>query len=101
MLFLSLWSLAGFVAEVIIASFFEWTLHRFVMHRPMGWLRYPFQAHAVVHRQTFKADHTYHLHDDADKETIPMAWWNGPLLIAIGVGGNILKPDDGSIYTGA
>ena len=85
MLLFLFWSLIGFVAELVIASFFEWTLHRYVMHRPLGWLRYPFQAHAVVHHQTFKADHTYHLHDDADKDTIPMAWWNGPVLIAIGM----------------
>jgi len=29
----------------------------------------------LVHHQTFKADHTYHLIHEEDKETIPMAWW--------------------------
>ena len=78
-----LWSLAGFIAGLVFVSFYEWTLHRFIMHRPLGPLRYPFETHAVIHHQTFKGDHTYHLHDEADKHTIPMAWWNGPLLIAI------------------
>ena len=83
MLSFFLWSLAGLFTGLVFMSFFEWTLHRFIMHRPLGWLRYPFQAHAVVHHQTFKADHTYHLQHEADKETIPMAWWNGPVLIVI------------------
>jgi hypothetical protein len=55
------------------------------MHRPVWKFRYAFQAHAVVHHKTFKADHTYHLQDEKDKDTIPMAWWNGPVLIALGV----------------
>jgi hypothetical protein len=38
----------------------------------------------VVHHQTFKADRTYHLLDEKDKETIPMAWWNGPVLVILG-----------------
>lgn len=80
-----LWALAGLMVGVIFASFFEWTLHKYVMHRPVGSFRYAFHAHAVVHHQTFKADHTYHLQNDKDKETIPMAWWNGPVLIMIGM----------------
>lgn len=77
------WAGIGFSAWVVFASFFEWLLHRYVMHRPLGKFDYPFRAHAVVHHHTFKADHTYHLTDEADKHTIPMAWWNGPVLIAI------------------
>jgi hypothetical protein len=55
------------------------------MHRPLFNFRYPFEAHALVHHHTFKSDHTYHLIHDQDKKTIPMAWWNGPVLIFIGV----------------
>src|SRR5258706_87129 len=76
-----LWSAAGFGAGVIFASFFEWTLHRFFMPQPVGSFDYAFRAHAVVHHQTFKADHTYHLVNEKDKKTIPMAWWNGPVLV--------------------
>ena len=71
------------ILSVVYASFFEWNLHRFFMHRPVWKFDYAFKAHAVVHHQTFKADHTYHLLDEKDKWTIPMAWWNGPALTAI------------------
>ena len=54
------------------------------MHRPFGKFDYPFRKHALIHHQTFRADHTYHLIHESDKETIPMAWWNGPVLIVVG-----------------
>ncbi|MBE7496570.1 MAG: fatty acid hydroxylase [Verrucomicrobiaceae bacterium] len=78
-----LWCGAGLAANIVVSSFFEWVLHKYVMHRPVGSFRYAFHAHAVVHHQVFKADHTYHLVHDKDKETIPMAWWNGPVLILL------------------
>jgi hypothetical protein len=80
-----LWFGAAFAAAIVFASFFEWTLHRYVMHRPVGRFRYAYHAHTLVHHHTFKADHTYHLINEADKETIPMAWWNGPVIILIGL----------------
>jgi hypothetical protein len=79
------WMTAGFVATVGFASFFEWTLHRYIMHRPVRIFDYPFRKHALVHHHTFKADHTYHLINEQDKHTIPMAWWNGPAIIAVGM----------------
>ena len=80
-----LWTMTGIACGVVFGTFFEWALHKYVMHRPVGSFRYAFHAHAVVHHQTFKADHTYHLQKEEDKETIPMAWWNGPVLILIGI----------------
>lgn len=53
------------------------------MHKPLGKFDYPFKAHALVHHQIFKADETYHLIEDKDKWTIPMAWWNGPVLVLL------------------
>ena len=79
------WVALGFLAGIFVSSLFEWTLHRFVMHKPVGNFRYPFERHALVHHQIFKADHSYHLRDEKDKETIPMAWWNGPVLIMFGL----------------
>lgn len=73
----------SFLGNVVFASFFEWLLHKYVMHRPLGSFRYAFQAHAVVHHKVFKADHTYHLIHEHDKSTIPMAWWNGAVLVLI------------------
>jgi sterol desaturase/sphingolipid hydroxylase (fatty acid hydroxylase superfamily) len=52
-----------------------------MMHRPIGPFTYSFSRHALVHHRVFRADHTYHLTHEEDKYTIPMAWWNGPLLI--------------------
>jgi hypothetical protein len=78
-----IWLAISFLANIAVASFFEWLLHKYVMHRPLGSFRYAFNAHAVVHHKVFKADHTYHLVHDHDKETIPMAWWNGPVLILL------------------
>jgi hypothetical protein len=77
------WTAIGVIIATIYASLFEWLLHRFLMHRPIGPITYPFKAHALVHHRIFKSDHSYHLINEKDKETIPMAWWNGPALVAI------------------
>lgn len=77
------WMAIGFVAAVVFASFFEWTLHRYVMHRPVKGFTYPFRTHTLVHHHVFRADHTYHLVHEQDKWTIPMAWWNGPVLVLL------------------
>jgi hypothetical protein len=77
------WISVGVCLGVIFASLFEWTLHRFMMHRPIGKFTYSFSRHTLVHHHVFRADHTYHLTNEADKYTIPMAWWNGPLLVLV------------------
>src|SRR6516225_9198249 len=79
------WLAVGFVSAVVYASFFEWTLHRYIMHRPLWKFRYPFESHALIHHRVFKADDTYHLIHAKDAKTIPMAWWNGPVLVAVGM----------------
>ena len=77
------WPAIGFIGSTVYASFFEWTLHRFVMHRPLGRFRYPFESHAIVHHKVFRADESYHLINPQDAKTIPMAWWNGPVLVLV------------------
>jgi hypothetical protein len=77
------WFAIGLMAGTVFASFFEWTLHRFFMHKPWKGFRYPFEKHALIHHHIFKADETYHLINEKDKKTIPMAWWNGPVLVAL------------------
>ncbi len=72
----------GSIAAIVYASLFEWILHRYIMHRPLGSFTYPFEKHALVHHRIFKSDHSYHLVHEKDKMTIPMAWWNGPALVA-------------------
>lgn len=76
------WLGVGFMSGVVFASFFEWTLHRFVMHKPLRFFYYPYHTHAVIHHREFKADHTYHDVTGTKKNIIPMAWWNGPVLVA-------------------
>ena len=78
-----IWMALGIAAGIIWASFFEWTFHRFVMHRPVRGFTYPFQMHALTHHRVFKADETYHLQHPADAHLVPMAWWNGPALIGL------------------
>ena len=77
------WPAIGFISSTVYSSFFEWTLHRFVMHRPLGSFRYPFESHAIVHHKVFRADESYHLINPKDAKTIPMAWWNGPVLVLV------------------
>jgi hypothetical protein len=81
------WCAIGIVAGTVFGSLFEWLLHRYLMHRSVlvKFFRYPFERHALVHHHIFKADHTYHLVHEPDKKTIPMAWWNGPVLVALGL----------------
>jgi hypothetical protein len=75
------WATIGVATGAVFASFFEWYLHRFLMHQPIKGFRYPFDRHALIHHRIFRADETYHLINEGDKHTIPMAWWNGPVLI--------------------
>jgi hypothetical protein len=79
------WLALGCLCSAVCSSFYEWALHRYVMHRPLGKFRYPFEAHALVHHHVFRADKTYHLINPKDARTIPMAWWNGPVLVALGM----------------
>lgn len=78
-----------FVAGFVYSSFPEWIVHRYVMHKVFLKFEYPFISHAVIHHGKFKADVTYELQNHSpekqreDQVTIPMAWWNGPTLIAI------------------
>lgn len=74
---------ATLLVGIPYASIFEWTLHRHVMHRPVGNFRYAYNAHALTHHRLFGADQTYHLHPNNVLHKIPMAWWNGPVLIFV------------------
>ncbi|MSR71456.1 MAG: fatty acid hydroxylase [Candidatus Taylorbacteria bacterium] len=71
---------------IAYTSIFEWILHKYIMHKPLGKFDYPFKAHAIVHHGLFKADETYHLtshENQADRKTIPMAWWNALILVPL------------------
>lgn len=74
------------VGLIAFASFAEWFLHRFIMHKPFFGFKYPFKAHALIHHHVFRADETYLAknREDPRVEKIPMAWWNGVIIVAIG-----------------
>jgi hypothetical protein len=72
--------LIAFTVWWFASSFFEWTLHRYVMHRPVGSFDYPFKAHAVIHHHVFKADHTF----VSAIPVMPVAFFLGSWMVYIG-----------------
>ena len=70
-------------AGLISASFFEWAVHRYLLHRPRSFFRMWFESHTRIHHMVFKPDHSYHLQNEADKEIIDMKRW---ALVVIGFG---------------
>ena len=75
------WLATGFASAVVYCSFFEWTLHRYIMHRPLGKFRYPFESHALIHHRVFKADNTYHLIHPKDAKTRPKMLWKTVMVV--------------------
>ncbi len=74
---------SAFVCVFVYASFFEWTLHRYLMHTPI-W-RYPFRAHALVHHGLFRTGNQYFLSDLKVIKKVRFAWWNAPFIIILHV----------------
>jgi len=73
-----------FVVSLLLLSIFEWSFHRYIMHRDLSWFGYPYERHARIHHHIFRADDSYHLQKESDKWTIPMAWWNiFPLFVIV------------------
>ncbi len=69
-------------ALFVYASFFEWSLHRFLMHRPTV-VTYPFRTHTLTHHRNFRSDASYHLFPGQSQDSLTFAWWNAPLLIGV------------------
>lgn len=82
LIFITALTLAG---SIVYASVGEWFLHLRVMHHSFWGFNYPYKAHALIHHKLFRADQTYHLTRNEDKCKIRMAWWNGPVLVLIGI----------------
>jgi hypothetical protein len=72
---------ASFAFFFAYISFFEWVLHKYLMHSQL-WT-YPFHAHALVHHGLFRADQSYHPQEGVDKRKVTFAWWNGPGLYVL------------------
>jgi hypothetical protein len=43
-------------AGLISASFFEWAVHKYLMHRPLLFFKIWFEGHTRVHHMKFKID---------------------------------------------
>jgi hypothetical protein len=71
------------VGAAVYSSLFEWVLHRFVMHRPVGPFTYPYRSHAITHHTTFGSGKDYHIQEGVDHHLVTMAWWNGPVLLLL------------------
>ena len=67
-------------ATSVYISFFEWSVHKYLMHSLL-W-PYPFHAHALVHHGLFRADSTYHLQEQ-ERDRVTFAWWNAPVMIIV------------------
>lgn len=68
---------------IVYGSFFEWLLHRFLMHRPTLGITYPYRSHALTHHRVLGSGKDYHLLRKEDGPIVTMAWWNAPVLLAI------------------
>lgn len=70
-----------FFCTFIYGSFFEWSLHKYLMHQPR-W-QYPFRAHALIHHGLFRTGADYFLSNPAHLRKVRFAWWNAPLIIIL------------------
>ena len=60
----------AFAISFVYCSFFEWTLHKYIMHNDR-FMKYPYQAHQLEHHDIFKADATYFVKDEKDLVECP------------------------------
>ncbi len=78
---LSITVAATLVVGLMYASIFEWAVHRYIMHRPIGLLTYAYKMHTKIHHHVFQADESYHLKNPEDISKIHMLWWSGVVVI--------------------
>lgn len=82
----------AFLATLLYGSFFEWTLHRYIMHR-RTWFSYPFELHAKGHHKLFRDDETFHAQNEEMKKHVTftprdyilLLLVNTPLLLSVEV----------------
>ena len=63
----------------VFANFFEWTVHRYPMHRPM-FPRFMYRNHAQIHHVAF-TDSTMALRDMRELYLVMMPWYTIVLLL--------------------
>jgi hypothetical protein len=65
---------ATFFAGVVYASFAEWVIHKYMMHRPIFGYRHFYVAHAQVHHGKYQANPSYWLGERPPYSTRPTCW---------------------------
>ena len=66
------------VLGLVYANFFEYALHRWLMHRLHGFVK---REH-MLHHSIFRGDHRYHVSRSEDRHFILFEWWQGPVIVA-------------------
>jgi len=72
----------GAVIGFLYGTFFEWVLHKHIMHTPKR-LSYAYTAHDQVHHKVFGYKKTYHLQRKEDQHLVTFAKWNYPVLLLL------------------
>lgn len=76
----ALWNLAGLGGALVVNSFVEWTVHRYIMHRPFFYYGY---LHTTSHHATFGHDETYHALNEEMLEHGTSFTWREYLMFPI------------------
>ncbi|MGV3722306.1 MAG: sterol desaturase family protein [Actinomycetota bacterium] len=71
--------LAAGVCWFVYACFFEWTLHRHIMHRPRVPLQDAFRGH-MEHHKTFRGEE-FQTHEEGLAHGVTLRWYAFPLII--------------------
>jgi hypothetical protein len=66
------------VLAFVYANFFEYALHRWLIHRLRGFVK---REH-LLHHSIFRGDHRYHVLRSEDCHFILFKWWQGPVIVA-------------------
>jgi hypothetical protein len=83
-------AIATLLIGPFVLSFGEWLVHRYVLHRPLWFINFPYRAHALIHHHVFKGDDTYLLENRPKdeiaqaKRKIPMAYWAPLVVVPLG-----------------
>lgn len=78
-----LWNLAGFGGALIVNSFIEWAVHRFIMHKPSRLIPYGYE-HVTTHHTTFGSGPSYVVLSDEMREAGLAFTWREYVLFPVG-----------------
>ena len=83
--------LATFLAGIVFASFAEWVIHKYMMHKPIFGYAHFYKAHARVHHGKYQGNESYWLGDRPAIDLTFAKWampfpviFHAPYLLALG-----------------